>query len=45
MGNGGEFSGIKRPENETDHRSPSNAEVKNGGAIPPLLQIYSWRVA
>jgi hypothetical protein len=27
--------GVKRPGRESD-RSPPNAEVKNGGAIPPL---------
>jgi hypothetical protein len=30
------FSGIKRQEREADHSSPSNGEVKNGGAIPPF---------
>jgi hypothetical protein len=27
------------------HSSPSSAEVKNGGAIPPLLHKSSWRGA
>jgi hypothetical protein len=27
--------GVRRPGREADHSSPSNAEVKNGGAIPP----------
>jgi hypothetical protein len=25
-----------------DHSSPSSAEVKNGGAIPPLPHMFSW---
>jgi hypothetical protein len=28
--------GIKRPGSEGNHTRPSSAEVKNGGAIPPL---------
>jgi hypothetical protein len=28
----GLFLGVKRPGREADHSSPSNAEVKNGGA-------------
>jgi hypothetical protein len=28
--------GVKRQGRETDHSPPSSAEVKNGGAIPPL---------
>jgi hypothetical protein len=28
--------GEKRQEREADHSPPSTAEVKNGGAIPPL---------
>jgi hypothetical protein len=27
---------VKLPECETDHSSSSSAEVKNGGAVPPL---------
>jgi hypothetical protein len=34
-------SGIKRPGPEADHSSPSNAEVKKRGAIPPLLHTFS----
>jgi hypothetical protein len=30
-------AGVKRPESETDHLPLSSAEVKSGGAIPPLL--------
>jgi hypothetical protein len=29
-------SEVKRPVRESDHSPPSSAEVKNGGAIPPL---------
>jgi hypothetical protein len=28
--------GVKQQGHEADHSPPSNAEVKNGGAIPPL---------
>jgi hypothetical protein len=28
--------GVKRPGRQADHSPPSSAEVKNGGAIPPL---------
>jgi hypothetical protein len=31
--------GLKRPGREADHSHPSSAEVKNGGAIPPLPHI------
>jgi hypothetical protein len=34
---------VKRPTREADHSSPSSAEVKNGGAIPPLSLMSSWR--
>jgi hypothetical protein len=40
MGNGGTF-----PGSEADHSPPSRAEVKNGGAIPPLPHMYSRRGA
>jgi hypothetical protein len=33
--------GVKRPVRETDHSPPTNAVVKNGGAIPPLRYTYS----
>jgi hypothetical protein len=33
--------GVKRPELEADHSPPGNAEVKNGGAIPPLAHMSS----
>jgi hypothetical protein len=34
--------GEKRPGHEADHSSPSNAEVKNDGAIPPFNHVSSW---
>jgi hypothetical protein len=34
--------GVKRPGREADHPPLSSAEVKNGGAIPPLPHTYSW---
>jgi hypothetical protein len=36
--------GVKRSEHEADHSSPSSAEVKMRGAIPPLLQytLMAW---
>jgi hypothetical protein len=33
--------GLKQPGLQTDHTSPSIAEVKNGGAIPALLHMSS----
>jgi hypothetical protein len=33
--------GVKRPRREADHLHPSNAKVKNGGAIPPLPHIFT----
>jgi hypothetical protein len=33
--------GMKRPGHETDQSSLSSVEVKNGGAIPPLLLMSS----
>jgi hypothetical protein len=33
--------GVKRPELKVDHRLPFNAEVKNGGAIPPFPHMSS----
>jgi hypothetical protein len=32
--------GVKRQGREADHSPPSSAEVKNGGAIPPLPYVY-----
>jgi hypothetical protein len=34
---------LKRQWRETDQLPPSSAEVKNGGAIPPLTHMPSWR--
>jgi hypothetical protein len=34
--------GVKRLGHKTDHSPPSNVEVKNGGAIPSLPNMYSW---
>jgi hypothetical protein len=28
---------------DADHSSPSSAEVKNNGAMPPLPHTASWR--
>jgi hypothetical protein len=36
MGTGALSLVIKLQEREADHSSPSNAEVMNGGAVPPL---------
>jgi hypothetical protein len=36
------FRGVKQPARVTDHSSPSNVEVKNGGAISPLPYTSSW---
>jgi hypothetical protein len=36
MGAGGSLPGVKRQGLEADNSSPSSAEVKNDGAIPPL---------
>jgi hypothetical protein len=30
------YQGVEQPGHEADHSPPSSAEVKNGGAIPPL---------
>jgi hypothetical protein len=35
--------GVKRQGLEADHSPPSSAEVKNGGAIRPLLHTCPWR--
>jgi hypothetical protein len=37
--------GIKRPRCEADQWLPSSAEVKNGGAVSPLLHTSLWRSA
>jgi hypothetical protein len=33
---------VKRLGLEADHSFPYNAEVKNGGAMPPLRNTLSW---
>jgi hypothetical protein len=40
VGTGGLFPGVEWPECKADHSPPSSAEVKNGGAIPPLPHMY-----
>jgi hypothetical protein len=37
--------GVKQLECEADDSPPSSAEVKNGGAIPPLPHTPSWHGA
>jgi hypothetical protein len=37
--------GVKWPGREADHIPPSSAEAKDGGAIPPLSHMSSWRGA
>jgi hypothetical protein len=39
------FCTLKRQGREADQLSPSNADVKNGGAITPLPHTSSWRGA
>jgi hypothetical protein len=34
------FLEVKRPEREADYSSPSSAEIKNGGAMPPLPHAF-----
>jgi hypothetical protein len=35
--------GVKRPAREADSSPPSSAEVKKGGAMPPLLDAFmAW---
>jgi hypothetical protein len=36
IGSGGDFTGVERKGSEADHSPLSTAEVKKGGAIPPL---------
>jgi hypothetical protein len=33
---------VKRPGRDADHSPPSSAEVKSGGAMPPLPHASSW---
>jgi hypothetical protein len=44
-GYGGSFPGVNHPGYEADHSPPSSAEIKNGGAIPPLLHMSSMHSA
>jgi hypothetical protein len=37
--------GVKRLGREADYSYPSSAEVKTGGAIPPLPHMSSWHSA
>jgi hypothetical protein len=37
--------GVKWQGREADHSPPPSAEVKNGGAIPPLPHTPSWHSA
>jgi hypothetical protein len=34
--------GLNRQRREADYSPPSNGEVKNDGAIPPLPHMSSW---
>jgi hypothetical protein len=37
--------GVKRPGRDDNQSLPSSAQVKNGGAMPPLPHTSSWRGA
>jgi hypothetical protein len=39
------FVWVKWPGHEADFSPTSSVEVKNGGAIPPLLHMSSWHSA
>jgi hypothetical protein len=41
----GSFFGEKRLGLEADLSTPPSGEVKNGGALPPIPDTYSWRGA
>jgi hypothetical protein len=41
----GPFTGGKVAGREADYSPPSSVEIKNGGAIPPLLKTPSWHEA
>jgi hypothetical protein len=45
MGTGGDFLGTKLLGLQADPFLPSSAEIKNGGAIPPLTRMSSWHSA
>jgi hypothetical protein len=38
-------SGLKRLGHETGYAPPPSTQVKNGEAILPLVQMFSWRDA
>jgi hypothetical protein len=42
VGTGGLSMGVKWSGREADHSPPSEASVKNDGAIPPLRSMSSW---
>jgi hypothetical protein len=42
MGIGASFTGVKWPTRKVDHLPQPSAEIKNGGAIPPLPSAYSF---
>jgi hypothetical protein len=37
-----QYGGSSRKDREANHSHPSGAEVKNSGAISPLLNTSSW---
>jgi hypothetical protein len=39
------YPDVKRMGCEADHSPQSSIEVRNGGAMPPLLQMSSWHNA
>jgi hypothetical protein len=39
------FTEVKRQVREADHSPQSGAEVRNGGAIPPLFHTSPWHGA
>jgi hypothetical protein len=46
MSTRGSFSGgVKWHGREVDHSPPSSAEIKKGGAIPPLHSMFLWHNA
>jgi hypothetical protein len=40
---GRNLRGVKKLGREFNYSPPSSADVKNGGAIPPLSHTSSWR--
>jgi hypothetical protein len=45
LGTGGFSQGLKRPGREAKYLSLYSADVKNGGAIPPLPHMFLWHDA